>query len=279
MLTPSLIIHTMKNVDLHIIDKINKLLSLSTSSNPHEAANALRKAQKLMEHYHISDDDLSLPQIKKYELIIPRGFKSRKVIIPICNIICKTLGLISLFKLKNTKSIEMVQFFGYTERLAQVDYIFTYLRRSVNIATDCFKEKIEAKLQDKITYIERLNKMLGAFAYSKIKSKEYLVLADHLKVLKRDFASLKKKMMQAYLDGYLYSVYDEIYEINLTEKEKELIYATIQDNEGDIEKIKGRKKKLDSISYSAYLDGLKDGQNNAIAAPLSRGEETIKLTF
>lgn len=41
-----------------IISKIEKCLRLSKSSEPHEAAAALRQAQKLMQQYQITEDDL-----------------------------------------------------------------------------------------------------------------------------------------------------------------------------------------------------------------------------
>lgn len=41
-----------------IIDKIRKCLALSNSANEHEAAAALRQAQKLMELYRVSDAEL-----------------------------------------------------------------------------------------------------------------------------------------------------------------------------------------------------------------------------
>lgn len=44
--------------DEKIIDKIRKLLAMSKSSNPHEAAVALQKANKLMEEYQIKNIDL-----------------------------------------------------------------------------------------------------------------------------------------------------------------------------------------------------------------------------
>ena len=46
-----------------IIDKVKKCLALSKSSEPHEAAAALRQAQKLMEAYGISDMHLKFADI------------------------------------------------------------------------------------------------------------------------------------------------------------------------------------------------------------------------
>lgn len=48
--------------DDKIIDKIEKCLALASSGNEHEAAAALRQAQKLMEAYGISDQDVLASQ-------------------------------------------------------------------------------------------------------------------------------------------------------------------------------------------------------------------------
>ncbi|MDR1995125.1 DUF2786 domain-containing protein [Azonexus sp.] len=46
-----------------IIEKIRKCLALSSSSNQHEAAAALRQAQKLMEMHSISDMDIAAAEV------------------------------------------------------------------------------------------------------------------------------------------------------------------------------------------------------------------------
>lgn len=50
-------------VDPRILDKIKKCLRLSKSAEPHEAAAALRQAQKLMERHNVSEDDLHASEI------------------------------------------------------------------------------------------------------------------------------------------------------------------------------------------------------------------------
>lgn len=45
------------------LDKIKKCLALAASSNPHEAAAALRQAQKLMAAHQISEQDVSLADV------------------------------------------------------------------------------------------------------------------------------------------------------------------------------------------------------------------------
>lgn len=47
----------------NIISKIKKCLALAKSDNPHEAASALRQAQKLMEMHNISDIDVQVSDV------------------------------------------------------------------------------------------------------------------------------------------------------------------------------------------------------------------------
>lgn len=46
-----------------VLEKLKKLLALAKSDNPHEAALALQRAQKLMLAYNITQDDLALSDI------------------------------------------------------------------------------------------------------------------------------------------------------------------------------------------------------------------------
>lgn len=46
-----------------ILQKIKKCMALSASSNPHEAAAAMRQAQKLMAKFGISDDEVRLADV------------------------------------------------------------------------------------------------------------------------------------------------------------------------------------------------------------------------
>lgn len=47
------------------IQKIKKCLALAGSSNPHEAANAMRQAQKLMGQFDVSDVELSMADVQE----------------------------------------------------------------------------------------------------------------------------------------------------------------------------------------------------------------------
>lgn len=47
------------------LDKIKKCLALAKSSNPHEAAAAMRQAQKLMSEHEVSDQDITLSDVSE----------------------------------------------------------------------------------------------------------------------------------------------------------------------------------------------------------------------
>lgn len=61
-----------------ILDRINKCLKLSKSSEPHEAAAAMRQAQKLMEAHSVSDAEILGVEVKSVLVISPSPYR-RKV--------------------------------------------------------------------------------------------------------------------------------------------------------------------------------------------------------
>ena len=48
-----------------ILDKIKKCLALSKSANEHEAAQALKQAQALMEKYEVNAVDIALSEVSE----------------------------------------------------------------------------------------------------------------------------------------------------------------------------------------------------------------------
>ena len=58
----------MNNVDPKILDKIKKCLALATSSEPHEAAAAMRQAQSLMAKHNVSEQGLKLSEVTELDI-------------------------------------------------------------------------------------------------------------------------------------------------------------------------------------------------------------------
>lgn len=61
-----------------ILDKIQKCLRLSKSSEAHEAAAALRQAQKLMELHNVSPEELLGMEVKSTQVLTPEPYKKKK---------------------------------------------------------------------------------------------------------------------------------------------------------------------------------------------------------
>lgn len=60
-----------------LLEKIQKCMRLSKSSEPHEAAAAMRQAQKLMEHHQVSDSELLGMEVKSVHICTPSPYKRK----------------------------------------------------------------------------------------------------------------------------------------------------------------------------------------------------------
>ena len=119
-------------------EKIKKLLALSDSSNPNEAAIALQRAQKLMEKYKIKADDLNLDS-NICEILIKRSslFKARMEQSYIMSIIATTFGIKFIFN-ENSDIIVI----GPKEILPSCEYVYTLLTRHLAAALKNFQKDI-----------------------------------------------------------------------------------------------------------------------------------------
>lgn len=58
-----------------VLDKIKKCLALGRSANEHEAAQALRQAQALMEKYKVNAEDIALSKVSEQKADRKMAFK------------------------------------------------------------------------------------------------------------------------------------------------------------------------------------------------------------
>lgn len=118
------------NID-HIIDKIRKLLALSTSSNEHEAASAAAKAAQLMAEYQLEDAQLRVEDKEGHEAepIVQEQIDTAGRIIhwrgSIASALAKSLGCHSWYSGSNIK------LFGRPSAIRTVSYMFQYLTSEV----------------------------------------------------------------------------------------------------------------------------------------------------
>ncbi|MBF0565960.1 MAG: DUF2786 domain-containing protein [Nitrospirae bacterium] len=120
-----------------VIEKVRKLLALSESSNEHEAALAAEKARELLESYDLSLSDVeSVPDAvmdKFYDLSrrsVPRWLY---VLIDAVSehFNCKAI----YYRMDYENPTVRVRFIGTETDIEITEYVFTYLRRTVDDMT------------------------------------------------------------------------------------------------------------------------------------------------
>lgn len=76
-----------------VLERIRKLLALSDSSNPNEAAAALARAQKLMQMHGISDKELSVASVSEEECLLNKGLRRGRDAQMLGGIVAEAFGL------------------------------------------------------------------------------------------------------------------------------------------------------------------------------------------
>lgn len=120
------------------LDKIAKCLRLAKSSNPHEAANALRHAQALMAKYSVTEAEVNGIDIGTQDV----GFKERrKPTVPlyaqaVVSLVKKAMGVEPLFGTRFTgKHARLsVQYIGPTGRVAMAVHAHQVIMRAMHSA-------------------------------------------------------------------------------------------------------------------------------------------------
>lgn len=128
------------------IDLIKKLLALAKSSNEHEAANALRMAQKLMRELELSEQDIALTEIERRE--IKRANASEKQprwAALLTNAVTSAFGVEAILSWDKVLGATVI-FIGPADR--------------VEIGTYCYEVLAPQLVQARRTYLNTLNKRL-----------------------------------------------------------------------------------------------------------------------
>jgi len=121
------------------LDKIKKLLRLAGSSNPHEAANAMRQARAMMEKFGIGEGDVALSEVTEHgagsgSKVKPAQWEANLSVTVAKAYSCRTLfrGGVGQWRFVG----EMAEVAGYTMtillrqvRQARREYIATVLKR------------------------------------------------------------------------------------------------------------------------------------------------------
>lgn len=228
--------------DERIIQKIQKLFALGESANEHEAANAMAKAQILMEKYGLNQKAIELSKIGSVDrdglvraIDLPDWYKGFTGCIARCfgvrTVMCRVPGRVS-----REWCTSKVVFVGHNDRIELAAYCYEVVGRQL--------------LQARKAY----NKQLGAMD-----------------------ANRKWKIVESYCEGYVASLEEKITAFVLDPRENELVEDKLGSLFSSL-KIANpvKEKKLSREEMAARFDGQDDGEKVSLHRPMN-GQETTKI--
>ena len=130
-----------------ILDKIKKCLALGQSANEHEAAQALKQAQALMEKYEVNAADIALSQVSEQKADRKMAFKLADWQWSVANMIADIFGCQSYQRGKT------MMFYGIGNRAEISAYAFDVVYRQISADRRKFLKNCRARKQAHRTYL------------------------------------------------------------------------------------------------------------------------------
>lgn len=135
-------------MDRKILDKIKKCLALANSSNAHEAASAMRQAQKLMEIHGVTTDDVAISDVESHTAKAGAGRTPPSHVAMLANMVASAFGAEIVYcpRYDGERWIGRVEFYGVNGAAEVAGYAFEVLGRQLK--------------RDRNAYLATLNKRI-----------------------------------------------------------------------------------------------------------------------
>ncbi len=261
-----------------VFEKIKKLMALSQSSNENEASLALKRAQKLMQEYQISMEDVSFSEINEQsESIIP-AMRDRVLYTTLASIISKAFGVdfyIRFTLKKNSTATQASQtvFIGPKQRLESACYTYTILSRQACNVKKEFSTKERNRVHDEL--VMKLS-TLDIMEVYKLLNESNL---DYDTFVKNTVNREVRRNTKAYVFGWLYKVYEKVYDFASSVEERNLIDNYLSKKHPDlVEMRKSRGSRFTYDQLQAYSSGKSDAEQNVNLFQGIHGRESAKLS-
>ncbi len=126
------------------MDRIQKCLRLSQSSEPHEAAAALRQAQALMQKFSIDENELHGIEVKSVLVLTPEPPKTRfpMYLSAIATLICRAFDAQAIYEvgMRNGNYRQGVRYFVAGGRVQLVEYAHEVIWRQLTQAWNEYRK-------------------------------------------------------------------------------------------------------------------------------------------
>lgn len=136
-----------KNRD-KLLARIAKLFSLAQSSNPHEAALALQKAQTLMDEHGFTKGDVLIADIKEAAARVKFVVKPPSWLVSLANVVSDAFATGIYFSVTHEGSYFV--FIGEDVKCKLSEYTFTVLRRRLQKERKAYFDKLRGKRSNRI---------------------------------------------------------------------------------------------------------------------------------
>ena len=261
-----------------VFEKIKKLMALSQSSNENEASLALKRAQKLMQEYSISMEDVSFSEIKEQsENIIP-AMRDRVLYSTLANIIAKAFGVDFYIKFsykgRSTSTVAtQTVFIGPEQRLASACYTYTILARQACNVKKEFSTKERERVRHQV--LMELSKLDIMDVYRMLMAHN----TDYDSYVRNTVNREVRKNTKAYVFGWLYKVHEKVMDFASSIEEQKLIDSYITKNHPNLEPMRRRSSRFTRDQLDAYASGKSDAEDNVSLFQGILGRENEKLGF
>lgn len=227
--------------DERITQKIQKLLALGQSSNQHEAANALAKAQVLMEKYGLDQKSIEMSKIGSIEkdglvraMDLPNWYKGFTGVIARCFGVRTVMDRVPGSRSREWCSSAVV-FVGQKDRIELASYCYEVVGRQLLDARKAY------------------NKQLG----------------------KMD-ANQKWKLVEAYCEGFVVSLEAKVKIFAVDPQERELVQEKLGQMFPRLNVAEIKEREISRDERRAMREGEEDGEQVSLFMPMD-GQETVKI--
>ncbi|WP_027670057.1 DUF2786 domain-containing protein [Rheinheimera baltica] len=220
-------------MDERILSKIKKLLALAKSGNEHEAANALRLAQKLMQEHQLSEQEVKLSEVTQREIKRANAADKQPLwanLLTGC--ITSAFGLKAILSWKRDIGATVI-FIGPADR--------------VEIGTYCYEVLAPQLVKARKAYLLSLNKRLKL--------------------------TTKTNRADLFAEGWISAVRRQVHNLVPTEEEQNLIQLYKQKHFTRLEKAEVRLTQDKKRDVSAFFEGHGAGQNVRLNAGVNGAEQ------
>jgi hypothetical protein len=137
---------------MDVLDKIKKLLALSSSSNANEAAAALARAQELMEEYGIDHNTVVAAEVIEEEVVRRGGLKPQAYEVYLVSILARSFGCRVILQCSLIEENARWLFIGLSHRAEIAKYLCVVLLRKLaaarrNYLKDLYRCKRNTKVR------------------------------------------------------------------------------------------------------------------------------------